>query len=87
VDTGGGAVLVVDGEALRASNLTLPAARCPLPAARCPLPAAGGWGVIHLHEATPHAGSEWTDDGTQRDQRQLKGCARGERAPFQPLPS
>jgi hypothetical protein len=58
---------------VRASNLTLPA--------------AGGWGEIHLHEATPHSGSEWTDDGRQRDQRQLKGRARGERALFQPLPS
>jgi integrase len=50
---------------VRASNLTLPS--------------SGGWGEIHLHEATPHAGSEWTDDGRQRDQRQLKGRARGER--------
>jgi integrase len=37
-----------------------------------------GWGEIHLEEATPHAGSDWTDDGRQRDQRQLKNRARGE---------
>jgi len=37
-----------------------------------------GWGDIHLEEATPHAGSSWTDDGRQRDQRQLKNRARGE---------
>lgn len=34
-----------------------------------------GWGEIHLEEATPHAGSSWTDDGRQRDQRQLKNRA------------
>jgi integrase len=50
---------------VRASNLTLPS--------------SDGWGEIHLHEATPHAGWEWTDDGRARDQRQLKGRARGER--------
>jgi integrase len=37
-----------------------------------------GWGEIHLEEATPYAGSDWTDDGRQRDQRQLKNRARGE---------
>lgn len=42
------------------------------------LPAGGGWGEIHLDEATPHAGAEWTNDGEQRDRRQLKGRARGE---------
>jgi integrase len=31
-----------------------------------------------LDEATPHAGSDWTNDGRQRDQRQLKNRARGE---------
>jgi integrase len=39
---------------------------------------AKGWGEIHLEEATPYAGSDWTDDGRQRDQRQLKNRARGE---------
>ncbi|MGH3568701.1 MAG: tyrosine-type recombinase/integrase [Pseudonocardia sp.] len=37
-----------------------------------------GWGEIYLDEATPHAGSDWTNDGRQRDQRQLKNRARGE---------
>lgn len=43
------------------------------------LPSGSGWGEVHLEEATPHAGTEWTDDGEQRDRRQLKGRARGER--------
>ena len=37
-----------------------------------------GWGELHLEEATPYAGSDWTDDGRQRDRRQLKNRARGE---------
>jgi integrase len=48
---------------LRKHNLSLPDA---------------GWGELHLEEATPHAGAEWTNDGRQRDQRQLKNRARGE---------
>ncbi|WP_253258656.1 tyrosine-type recombinase/integrase [Pseudonocardia sp. N23] len=37
-----------------------------------------GWGEIHLDEATPHAGAEWTNDGRQRERRPLKNRARGE---------
>lgn len=37
-----------------------------------------GWGEMHLEEASPHAGSLWTNDGRPRDQRQLKNRARGE---------
>jgi integrase len=37
-----------------------------------------GWGELYLEEAAPHAGSDWTDDGRQREQRQLKNRARGE---------
>lgn len=37
-----------------------------------------GWGELHLEEATPYAGPDWTDDRGQRDQRQLKNRARGE---------
>ncbi|MGH3567056.1 MAG: tyrosine-type recombinase/integrase [Pseudonocardia sp.] len=37
-----------------------------------------GWGEIYLDEATPYAGSDWTNDGRQRDRRQLKNRARGE---------
>lgn len=37
-----------------------------------------GWGELHLEEAAPHAGSDWTNDGRPRDQRQLKNRARGE---------
>lgn len=50
------------------------------------LPSGSGWGEIHLEEATPHAGTEWTDDGGQRDRRQLKGRARGERRPVPASP-
>ena len=37
-----------------------------------------GLGELHLRAATPDAGSEWTDDGTHRDQRQLKHRAEGD---------
>jgi integrase len=37
-----------------------------------------GWGEIHIDEATPHAGAEWTNDGRQRERRQLKNRARGQ---------
>lgn len=39
---------------------------------------AEGWGDILIDSATPHAGASWTDDGRQRDRRQLKNRARGE---------
>ena len=39
---------------------------------------AEGWGEFHLDGAEPHAGRDWTDDGTNRDRRQLKQRARGE---------
>jgi integrase len=39
---------------------------------------AEDWGELHLRAATPDAGSEWTDDGSQRDQRQLKHRAEGD---------
>jgi hypothetical protein len=42
-----------------------------------PLPAEG-WGEIHLERAKPHAGSEWTNSGDERDNRQLKQRAIGE---------
>jgi integrase len=37
-----------------------------------------GWGEVHLDEAAPYAGADWTDDGEQREVRQLKNRARGE---------
>lgn len=40
-----------------------------------------GWGVVYLDEATPYAGSDWTNDGAQRDRRQLKNRERGESRP------
>ncbi|NED97949.1 tyrosine-type recombinase/integrase [Phytoactinopolyspora alkaliphila] len=39
---------------------------------------AEGWGKIHLENAKPHAGSEWTNSGDERDNRQLKQRAIGE---------
>ena len=42
------------------------------------LPEAEDWGELHLRAATPDAGSEWTDDGSPRDQRQLKHRAEGD---------
>jgi integrase len=39
---------------------------------------ASGWGEIHIDEATPYAGPDWTNDGGQRDRRQLKNRAPGE---------
>jgi integrase len=39
---------------------------------------AEGWGELLLSEAAPIAGAAWTDTGTRRDRRQLKGRGRGE---------
>ena len=36
------------------------------------------WGELHLRTATPDAGSAWTDDGSQRERRQLKHRAEGD---------
>ncbi len=36
------------------------------------------WGEMHLRGATPDAGSEWTDDGSLRERRQLKHRAEGD---------
>lgn len=37
-----------------------------------------GWGELHLRNASPDVGREWTDDGTERETRQLKHRAYGE---------
>jgi integrase len=37
-----------------------------------------GWGELHIRSATPDAGSEWTDDGSAREKRQLKHRAEGD---------
>ena len=42
------------------------------------LPGDEGWGELHIRSATPDAGSEWTDDGSPRDRRQLKHRAEGD---------
>jgi integrase len=36
------------------------------------------WGELHIRSATPDAGRDWTDDGRQRDNRQLKHRAEGD---------
>jgi integrase len=36
------------------------------------------WGELHLRTAKPDAGSDWTDDGSEREQRQLKHRAEGD---------
>jgi integrase len=41
-------------------------------------PNADDWGELHLRSATPAAGSEWTDDGSPRERRQLKHRAEGD---------
>ncbi|XVV02799.1 tyrosine-type recombinase/integrase [Actinosynnema sp. CA-248983] len=43
-----------------------------------------GWGEIHLEDAHPYAGKEWTDSGKNRDQRQLKQRDAGT---IRPVPS
>ncbi|MFE3175060.1 tyrosine-type recombinase/integrase [Amycolatopsis sp. NPDC059090] len=39
------------------------------------------WGEIFVEEATPHAGSAWTDSGKPRDRRGLKHREQGEGRP------
>jgi integrase len=36
------------------------------------------WGELHLRHASPDAGSEWTDDGSPREKRQLKHRPEGD---------
>jgi integrase len=36
------------------------------------------WGELHIRSATPDAGGEWTDDGSERETRQLKHRAEGD---------
>jgi integrase len=45
------------------------------------------WGELHVRGATPDAGSEWTDDGSPRERRQLKHRAEGTAASCPPIPS
>lgn len=48
---------------------------------------AGGWGELVLYEAAPETAKRWTDDGTRRQRRGLKGRARSEsrRVPVHPV--
>lgn len=39
---------------------------------------ADDWGELGFCTASPEVGAEWTDDGTRREQRQLKARAEGE---------
>jgi integrase len=36
------------------------------------------WGELHIRSAAPDAGGEWTDDGSDRETRQLKHRAEGD---------
>ncbi|GAA1562592.1 tyrosine-type recombinase/integrase [Kribbella sancticallisti] len=40
-----------------------------------------GWGELLLEQSSPYAGASWTDDGEDRDRRQLKHRAVGEVRP------
>jgi integrase len=57
---------------LRADDIVLPAT------ARHDIRDDHEWGELHLRAATPDAGSDWTDDGSQRERRQLKHRAEGD---------
>jgi integrase len=41
-------------------------------------PPADDWGELHFCIATPEVGAEWTDTGTRREHRRLKGRGEGE---------
>jgi integrase len=41
-------------------------------------PGSDGWGEFEFGDAAPDAGRDWTDDGDQRDRRQLKHRANGD---------
>jgi integrase len=57
---------------LRQDNVILPSL------AREDPPVDEDWGELHIRSATPDAGSEWTDDGSEREKRQLKHRAEGD---------
>ena len=41
-------------------------------------PGSDGWGEFEFGDASPDAGRRWTDDGDQRDRRQLKHHPKGD---------
>ena len=41
-------------------------------------PGSDGWGEFEFGDASPDAGRRWTDDGDQRDRRQLKHRPKGD---------
>jgi integrase len=57
---------------LRADNVILP------DLAREDPPEDQDWGELPIHSATPDAGRDWTDDGSEREMRQLKHRAEGD---------
>jgi integrase len=62
---------------LRKDNITLPPLVLNDKSGELEEP-ADGWGELRFCSAAPEAGSEWTNDGTRREQRQLKSRAEGE---------
>jgi len=67
-------------EPARAAGAPIPAAVVPQLAAAAAQdpPEDSDWGELYLRSATPDTGSEWTDDGTPRERRQLKHRAEGD---------
>jgi integrase len=64
---------------LSAGNIILPSRTWDAERQRWQDPSEDGdWGELHLRTATPDAGSEWTDDGSPRERRQLKHRAEGD---------
>lgn len=49
-------------------------------------PEAGDWGELHLRNASPDAGKEWTDDRKDRKMRQLKHRTDGDSRAVPPHP-
>lgn len=45
------------------------------------------WGELHSRTATPDAGRDWTDDGSQRERRQLKHARRATAGSCRPIRS
>jgi integrase len=60
-------------------NLTLPPhQRNPETGTWEDVPGSDGWGELEFGSAAPDIGRDWTDDGEQRDRRQLKQRAVGD---------
>ncbi|QXJ22513.1 tyrosine-type recombinase/integrase [Actinomadura graeca] len=61
---------------LRVENVTLPALVWADDTQKWQEP-IDDWGELHFNTASPEVGTDWTDDGANRERRQLKGRAEG----------